>query len=425
MFAGNTAMRKHNGDHTVLTDDLVHRSPEGHEDLSALVAGRTPEVRRRTGRRAWSILAIVGICAVGAAAASTWPRLRVPAALAETTQKIDQARRSVSIVSPTPSKAVAEVRLPGSTSALQETIIYARTSGYISSLTADIGDRVRAGQLLATIASPEVDQQLNEARARREEGHTNLVLAGSRLKRLKSVSASGAVSAQQLDDAQALYNSQLAAQRVSDDVVSRLETDQSYQKVIAPFDGVITRRNIELGSLITAGSGTSVSSLFELTQQNTMRIFVDVPQSWSPSITVGMTASVELREFPDETFQAKVVRTSSALDPATRTLRTELHIANPQGRLLPGMYVQVKFSCDNSHGAMVVPSNTLVIDSNGVNVVRVDSQGRIVRTPVRIGRDFGREVEVVSGLSPDARLVVSPRDDLAEGETVTVVQPSM
>ena len=425
MFAGNTAMRKHNGDHAILTDDLVHRSADGHEDLSALVAPSTPEVRRRTGRRAWSILVMVGIGAVGAAAVSTWPRLHVPAALAEATQKIDQARRSVSVVSPTPSKAVAEVRLPGSTSALQETIIYARTSGYISSLTADIGDRVKAGQLLATIASPEVDQQLNEARARREEGHTNLVLAQSRLKRLKSVSASGAVSAQQLDDAQALYNSQLAAQRVSDDVVSRLETDQSYQKVIAPFDGVITRRNIELGSLITAGSGTSVSSLFELTQQNTMRIFVDVPQSWAPSITVGMTASVELREFPDEQFQAKVVRTSSALDPATRTLRTELHIPNPQGRLIPGMYVQVRFSCDNSHGAIVVPSNTLVIDSNGVNVVRVDSQGRIVRTPVRIGRDFGREVEVVSGLWPDARLVVSPRDDLADGETVTVVQPRM
>jgi RND family efflux transporter MFP subunit len=369
-------------------------------------------------------MAIVGIAAVGGAAASTWPRLHRPAALAQTTRKIDEGRRSVTVVSPTPAKSVAEVRLPGSTSALQETIIYARTSGYISGLNADIGDRVKAGQLLATIASPEVDQQLNEARARREEGHTNLVLALSRLNRLKSVSVSGAVSAQQLDDAQAMYNSQLAAQRVSDDVVARLETDQSYQKVVAPFDGVVTRRNIELGSLITAGSGTTVSSLFELTQQSTMRIFVDVPQSCAPSMSPGMTAGVEVREFPNEQFKATVVRTSSALDPATRTLRTELHIPNPDGRLLPGMYVQVNFALDNRRGAMVVPANTLVIDSSGVGVVTVDSQNHIAHKPVRLGRDFGREVEIVSGLKRGARLVVSPRDDLADGESVIVVEPN-
>jgi RND family efflux transporter MFP subunit len=424
MYASTGTHRNHNGDHTVLPVDVTHRPADGHEDLSVLLAPRAPEQRRRAGRRAWSFLAIFGIGAVGAAAASTWPRLHAPAALAETSHRIDQGRRSVTVVSPSPAKAVAEVRLPGSTSALQETIIYARTSGYIAGLNADIGDHVKSGQLLATIASPEVDQQLNEARARREEGHTNLVLALSRLNRLKSVSVSGAVSAQQLDDAQALYNSQLAAQRVSDDVVARLETDQSYQKVVAPFDGIVTRRNIELGSLITAGSGANVSSLFELTQQGTMRIFVDVPQSWAPSITPGMAATVELREFPNEHFQASVVRTSSALDPSTRTLRTELHIPNTGGRLMPGMYVQVRFSVDNSHGALVIPTSTLVIDSAGVSVVTVDTHGKIARTPVRLGRDFGREVEVVSGLTPDARLVVSPRDDLADGESVIVVEPT-
>jgi len=423
MYAATTPTKKHNGDHTVLPTKVTHIFDE-HEALSAIAAPRTSEQRRRAGRRAWTFLAIVGIGAVGGAAASTWPRLHVPAALAETSRRIDQGRRSVTVVSPTPAKAVAEVRLPGSTSALQETIIYARTSGYIAGLNADIGDHEKAGQLLATIASPEVDQQLNEARARREEGHTNLVLALSRLNRLKSVSTSGAVSAQQLDDAQALYNSQLAAQRVSDNVVSRLETDQSYQKVVAPFDGIVTRRNIELGSLITAGSGTAVSSLFELTQQATIRIFVDVPQSWSPSITPGMTAQVEAREFPSDHFLAKVVRTSSALDPSTRTLRTELHLPNADGRLMPGMYVQVKFSMDNTHGALVVPSNTLVIDSAGVGVKTVDAHDRIARIPVKLGRDFGREVEVVSGLTADARLVASPRDDLADGETVIVVQPN-
>jgi RND family efflux transporter MFP subunit len=367
---------------------------------------------------------MIAVVAVIAAAASTWPRLGVHAALVETTQRIDQGRRSVTVVSPSPAKPLADVRLPGSTSALQETVIYARTSGYIASLKADIGDHVKAGQLLATIASPEVDQQLNEARARRDEGHANVALAEARLKRFKEVAVSGAVSAQDFDDAQATYNSRLAAQRVSDSVVTRLETDQSYQKVVAPFDGVVTKRNIDVGALITAGSGTGVSSLFELQQQTTMRVFIDVPQSWAASITPGTSASVELREFPTEHFAARVVRTSSALDPSTRTLRTELHLPNTDGRLMPGMYAQVKLSLDNARGALLIPTSTLVIDSAGVGVVTVTSDNKIARTPITLGRDFGRDVEVTSGLAATARLVVSPRDDLADGEAVIVVEPA-
>src|SRR5262249_35228389 len=156
---------------------------------------------------------------------------------------------------------------------------------------------------------PEVDQQLNQARARRDESHANVVLAKSRLKRNQDLSSTGATSTQQIEDAEAQYNSQLAAQRVADNAVTDLETQQSYQKVVAPFDGVITKRNIDLGSLITAGSGTNISSLFELQQQTTMRVFIDVPQRWSASITPGTTASVELREFSSEHFAAKVVRT--------------------------------------------------------------------------------------------------------------------
>jgi RND family efflux transporter MFP subunit len=191
----------------------------------------------------------------------------------------------VTVVSPTAAKAQSQLRLPGSTSALQETTIYARTSGYIASLHTDIGDHVKAGQLLATIASPEVDQQLLEARARLAEGKANLALADTRLKRFFEMHKTGVATDQEVDDAQAVYNTHEAALRVSEAVVSRLETDQAYQKVIAPFDGIVTRRNIDLGSLITAGSGSNVSSLFELQQQETLRVFVDVPQSWSASVT--------------------------------------------------------------------------------------------------------------------------------------------
>jgi RND family efflux transporter MFP subunit len=383
---------------------------------------RTAEQRRRAGKRAWLLLAILGVGAAAAATASTLPRLGVPKELAETSHRIDQARRSVTVVSPAAPKAHAEVRLPGSTSPLQETVIYARTSGYIASLNVDIGDRVKAGQLLATIASPEVDQQLLEARARLEEGKANLALAETRLNRIKGMFKTSVASDQELDDAQAVVNTQLASLRVSEAVVSRLQTDQSYQKVVAPFDGVVTRRNIELGSLITAGSGSNVSSLFELQQQTTMRVFVDVPQSSATTITPGTSADVELREFPGEHFEARVVRTSGALDRSSRTLRTELHVPNPDGRLLPGMYANVKLAIDNNaRQPLVVPANTLVIDSAGVQVVVLDEANHITRAPVQLGRDFGREVEVVSGLKPDARLVVSPRDDLRAGEQVSVV----
>ncbi|HEY7091425.1 MAG TPA: efflux RND transporter periplasmic adaptor subunit, partial [Tepidisphaeraceae bacterium] len=291
-------------------------------------------------------------------------------------------------------------------------------------LNVDIGDHVKAGQLLATIASPEVDQQLLEARARLEEGKANLALAETRLNRFKDMFKKSVATDQELDDAQATYNTQLAALRVSKAVVTRLETDQSYQKVLAPFDGVITQRSIDLGSLITAGSGTNVSSLFELQQPTTMRVFVDVPQSWAENIAPGTKATVELREFPNEQFQAKVVRTSNALDPSTRTLRTELHLPNTDGRLIPGMYAQVKLSVVNARPTLVVPTNTLVIDSAGVSVVAVSPEGKAVRTSIKLGRDFGREAEVVSGLAPDARLVVSPRDDLEDGDSVLIVEPS-
>jgi RND family efflux transporter MFP subunit len=421
MFPTTATVLRHNG-HPVSDMQIAHDAAQG-EDLSA-AKPRRPEQRRQAGRRARLFLAVIGIGAAGAAAASAWPRLHTHEALAETTQRIDEGRRSVTVVSPTASKAMAEVRLPGSTSALQQTVIYARTSGYIAGLNVDIGDHVKAGQLLATIASPEVDQQLLEARARLEEGKANLALAETRLNRFKDMFKKSVATDQELDDAQATYNTQLAALRVSKAVVTRLETDQSYQKVLAPFDGVITQRSIDLGSLITAGSGTNVSSLFELQQPTTMRVFVDVPQSWAENIAPGTKATVELREFPNEQFQAKVVRTSNALDPSTRTLRTELHLPNTDGRLIPGMYAQVKLSVVNARPTLVVPTNTLVIDSAGVSVVAVSPEGKAVRTSIKLGRDFGREAEVVSGLAPDARLVVSPRDDLEDGDSVLIVEPS-
>lgn len=402
----------------------IQAQPVEHGDDMSAAKPRSSEDRKRAGRRAWVILAAIGIGAAAAATASTLPRLGVSHELAETTQHLDAARRSVTVVSPARSDTHAEIRLPGSTNALLETVIYARTSGYIESLNADIGDHVKAGQLLATIASPEVDQQLLEARARLNESKANLDLAATRLKRFQDMFKTSVATDQEVDDAQAVYNTRLAALRVSEAVVTRLETDQSYQKVVAPFDGVVTKRNIDKGSLITAGSGANVTSLFALEQPATIRVFVDVPQTSAESIRPGTSAAVEFREFPNEQFKAKVVRTAGSLDEATRTLRTELHVANGDGRLFGGMYAQVKLSPEAKQRPLVVPASTLVIDAAGTSVVMVNGEGRLHRTPVRLGRDFGREVEVVSGIAPDARLVASPRDDLRDGEVVTIVQPT-
>src|SRR5688500_13411841 len=200
----------------------AHSRDHNHEDLSA-AAPRTPAQRRRAGRRAWALLGVLGIAAAGAAAAGTLPRLGVSHELAQTTSRADQARRTVTVVSPTQAAAKAEARLPGSTSPLQQAVLYARTSGYVAGFNADIGDRVKAGQLLATIASPEVDQQLLEARARLDEGRANLALAQTRLNRTRELFKTGAATQQEMDDAQAVYNTQQAAQRVSEAVVSRLE----------------------------------------------------------------------------------------------------------------------------------------------------------------------------------------------------------
>ena len=419
----NVTYEHNNGERSESHPAHSHVAGHDHDDLSA-AAPRTPEQRKRTGRRAWVLLGVVGVIAGAAAAAGTLPRLGVTQELAQTTGRIDQARRTVTVVSPAAAAARAEVRLPGSTSPLQQTVLYARTSGYLAGFNADIGDRVKAGQLLATIASPEVDQQLLEARARLDEGRANLALAETRLNRTREMSKTGAATQQELDDAQAVYNTHRAAQRVSEAVVSRLETDQSYQKVVAPFDGVVTRRNVDVGSLITAGSGASVSSLFELQQQTTMKVFVDVPQSSASSIVPGTPAAVELREFPGEQFEAKVVRTSGALDPATRTLRTELHLPNADGRLIPGMYAQVKLSLGGANRAAGRPRQHPG-DRHGRRAGRDGRRRQPPRPhPVTLGRDFGREVEVVSGLARGRAAGREPAGGPARGEEVTVLGKS-
>jgi RND family efflux transporter MFP subunit len=279
---------------------------------------------------------------------------------------------------------------------------------------------VKAGQVLAEIENPQTDQQLREARATLERTRADLALAQSRLNRVKAAFETRASSQGELDDVTAQYNAAVAAVRVEEAVVARLADEQSYQKVVAPFDGVVTQRNVELGTLVSAGSASSVTPLFRLEQSDVLKVFVDVPQSAAPSVGVGQAVQVELREAPGRKFEGKVVRTAGSVDAATRTLRTEIHLPNPKGELLAGAYAQVHLPVHDPRHPVRISASSLVIDAAGPQVVAVAGDQTVKRTPVTLGRDFGKEVEVTAGLQGNERLVVSPRDDLHDGDKVVI-----
>lgn len=374
----------------------------------------------RTSKRVVAAFAAAALSAAALAALGFAPRATREAELAVTTQAIADARRVVTVASPTRDGAAYELRLPASTAPLQSTVIHARTDGYLKTFRADIGDRVSAGQVLAEIESPETDQQLREARARLEQRRADLVLATDRLTRVRAVYQSHAAPKSELDDRQAEHNAAVAEVKADEAIVARLESSQSFQRVTAPFDGIVTQRNVELGSLVTAGSSSSVTPLFRLEQVGVLKVFVDVPQSAAPSVAVGQPVHVEVRELPGRRFEGKVVRTAGTVDPVTRTLRVEIHLPNPKGELLAGAYAQVHLAVEDPRKPLRIPASALAIDATGPQVVTVGADNAVRRQAVTLGRDFGKELEVTGGLAGAERLVVNPRDDLRDGEVVAV-----
>ena len=358
------------------------------------------------------VLLIAGLLAAGIA-----PRLSRDAKAAESRQRAGLAPMVV-VDAPRISPRTFDVSLPGSTRALQEATLYARTSGYVSQVLADIGDPVREGQLLAVIESPEIDEELARARVRVQEARANLVLARSTLDRIQVLLKSRAVSEQENDDQQARLNSADAALRGGEAEVRRLESLQSFQKVVAPFAGVITSRSAEKGLLITAGSGSALPHLFTIAQEDTLRIFLDVPQKHSVAVKPGAGARILVRERPGRLFEGKVVRTSASLDRASRTLLAEIHLPNRDRSILPGMYVQVKLSLEREEPAIVIPARTLVILNKGPHVVTVEPDNTIKHRPVTLGRDFGAEIEVSGGLTGSEKLIANPGDSFKDGQSV-------
>jgi RND family efflux transporter MFP subunit len=388
------------------------------ETVTENLKSSPPEAPKR-GRRPWVLLMAVLLGLGALSLAGILPRLGRREALVRAKTRAEAGLR-VSTVTPRPAPRETVLTLPGSTQAIQDTTLYARTNGFLSRRTVDIGDRVQAGQLLAEIESPELDQELERAQVHLEEARANLILARSTLKRIDSLLSTHAVSEQELDDQKVRVNSAEAAVKAGEADVRRLQSLQSYEKVVAPFDGTITARNVDKGALITSGSGAAVTSLFSIADSSGLRVFVDVPQYASPGVAENEAADVIVRELPKRIFQAKVVRTARALDPATRTLRTELYLPNADGVLLPGMYVQVKLRVGRENPGVIIPARTLVFRKEGPRVVVVNSEKRAELRAVKLGRDFGPEIEVLQGLDEKEFLVENPTDDLESGQLVRV-----
>jgi len=327
---------------------------------------------------------------------------------------------ALAVIHPLAEKPDVELVLPGSLLAFKESPIYARTNGYLLRWYKDIGSQVKKGELLAQIDTPEVDQELNQARATRQQMQAQMELAKITAGRWENLRKTDSVSAQEADQQSSAYTQSRANLAAADANVRRLEELESFKNVYAPFTGVLTRRNVDPGALIDSGAGGK--ELFDFAQVDTLRVFVSVPQAYAPFIKTGVKAAITLQELPGQKFDAQVARTAEAIDPATRTLLTEVDVPNHGGRLLPGSFGEVHFAIGSNVQKLTVPVNAMLFRSAGAQVAVVGPDHKIELRPLTIGRDYGTSLEVLGGLSVNDQIVVNPPDSLEQGQQVNVVQ---
>jgi RND family efflux transporter MFP subunit len=393
------------------------------KEMHFLPAELSPQPPRR--RRTWHLWLVLFL-ALGAVAAvvisGILPRLRDQKVLQAETR--EHAVPRVSTVQPRRAAPAQEIVLPATIQAFTDAPIYARTNGYLKRWVVDIGARVRAGQLLAEIDTPEVDQQLQQARADLATAEANYRLAEITAARYLDLLKTNSVSQQDADNAVGSKDAKKAALDSAQFNVKRLEEMQSFQKIYAPFEGMITARNTDIGALIDSGSGGGPTrELFHIAATNQLRVYVHVPQVYSRAARPGLPATLSLAEFPGRLFHGTLVRTSNAIDADTRTLLAEIDVDNPKGEILPGAYGEAHLKVPAVNPTFILPVTTLLFRSEGLRVGVVQGGMRVVLTPVTLGRDFGTEVEVVSGLSGDEAVIINPSDSLVSGERVQVVQP--
>ena len=384
--------------------------------------------------------AVLGILLV----AGIVPRLREQAALKAEAKVVKTSLPKVPVVPVRRAPEVTNLVLPGTMRGYQETAIYPRTNGYVKRYLVEIGQPVKAGQLLVEIETPDVDKQLgqtigtlSQSLANLGQARANLELARVSMERWQKLVQYNAVSKQEADT----YRLQFVARqadvvaaeatvKANEENVRRLKYLQGFQKITAPFDGIVTARNVDVGALVTDGTGAasqgsvfSSRELFRVAQTHILRIYANVPQTFVASIQVGQTAQVIVRDLPQRTFLGKVVRTAGAVDPASRTLLTEVDVANPDNVLLPGMYAEVKFDMVRATPPLLIPTSALIVRADGQYVAVVEQDPIIRFQKVGLGRDYGREIEIVAGLEGNETIVSNPTDDVREGAKIEPIFP--
>jgi RND family efflux transporter MFP subunit len=328
------------------------------------------------------------------------------------------ARQFVATIHPQGGSTEMPLTLPGTLQGFIEATVYARSSGYLVRWTKDIGAPVTKGELLAEINAPEIDEQFNQAEAARVQAAASAALAKSTADRWQSLRAKDAVTQQDFDERQSAYNQAQANLNAAEANVARLRNLKGFNRVVAPFNGVVTRRDVDVGDLVDAGNGGVGKALFSVAQVDPLRLYVYVPQSYVRDIKVGDQVEVTMAERPGETYRGTIARTAGAIDATTRTMQVEIRVPNPTGALIAGSYVQVLLPIKSAHTALLVPNNVLLFRPDGPRVAMVDNGGRVHLSAVKIGTDFGTSVAITSGLAQTDRIIVNPADSLADGDVV-------
>jgi RND family efflux transporter MFP subunit len=382
------------------------------------------EPGRRGNGTTVRVVGLVLIVAVVLGAAAFWGINGRAKAMSELTRETaEMSIPTVSVVSPKSGAPTEEIVLPGTMQAFVDAPIYARTSGYLKRRLVEMGTRVRANQLLAEIDAPELEQQLQQARADLSTADANTRLAQITADRYQNLRKTDSVSQQDADNAAGGLDARRTAVESARHNVQRLEQMQAYTKIYAPFDGVITARNTDVGALIDPGaSGGTARELFHIAATDRLRVFVNVPEVYSQAATPGLVAELTLAEFPDKRVTGKLVRTAQAIDVASRTLLVEIDVDNASGELLAGSYAEVHLKLPTARSMFRLPVNALMFRSDGLRLAVVGDGGKVAMVPITLGRDFGTEVEVVSGLTGKEKVIVNPPDALVHGQIVNVAK---
>ena len=395
----------------------THAQTSATSEHKASDSNQPMQASRSKGKRLLWFLVIPVLLAC-AALVTVHARRTSDASLAATTKTI--ALQNVNVIHAETGSPVTDLTVPGTVQAFSESPIYARVNGYLRAWNSDIGTHVRKGQLLAVIEAPEVDQQLTQARAMLSQAQANLQLATVTAGRYRDLIKSNSVSQQEVDNNNQNLMSQTANVQAASAEVGRLEQMQGFEKIYAPFEGVITARNTEVGDLINAGNSGQGAELFRISNISTMRVYVNVPEVYSEAIAPNVRSSMEIASLPNRQFTGTVARTNHAIGMNSRTLLTEVDVPNPKGELFPGAYAQVRFHLSLKAVPLVLPGNTILFQAPGPQVGVVNSQNHIELRNVTLGRDFGNKVEILSGINQTDAVIANPPDYLVDGMSVTV-----